>query len=84
MGNWYADESKHIQDRRAGIEKFFIKVTNHRRICGSDDLASFLKDTDATFEDRKKSSEDLINSANQSYTAISTIKNFLSNASEKL
>ena len=85
LGNWYGDESKHIQDRRTGIEKFLYKVTNHRRMCGSDDLASFLKDTDSVFEERKKNTESLVETggSGSSYSAIAynTISSYLSKAS---
>jgi hypothetical protein len=61
LGKWYGDESEHIKERRHGFEKFLMKVTNHRIMCGSDDLDGFLKDIDVTFEDRKRKSEDLLN-----------------------
>jgi hypothetical protein len=60
LSNYSSDESKEIQNRKKGIERFLKKVTDHRLICGSDDLRSFLTDTDFAFEERKKKLESKI------------------------
>lgn len=54
LSHYQSDESKEIQNRKKGIERFLHKVTNHQRICGSQDLKSFLIDTEFEFEERKK------------------------------
>lgn len=64
-----------------------MKVTNHRIICGSEDLDGFLKDIDVAFDDRKRKMEDFLKgvpSTSYSSLAFKTISSYLSLASEKI
>ena len=52
-------------------------------MCGSDDLRSFLQDSDAAFEDKKKRQEVLISGDSQLFT-YQTFKSYMNMATETL
>ena len=70
------------------MERFLFKAINHRIICGSEDLRSFLCDIDFAFDERKRQSENYLTltGQNQTYTSLvySTVSSALTIASDKL
>ena len=69
---YYADDSEAISERRSGIQRFLDYCVQHKVICGSEDLRSFLTAQDHEFETRKSDTTAVINSdvLNQTLSAV--------------